>query len=90
MSGHPHPGPTATRGFLAAPARQKPGRAGYWQARAAWVEGRLTAEILPTSGSADIVACARGNALVVLPAEAGTRAAGQEVDILLLDDHLDR
>jgi len=90
MSGHPHPGPAAVRGFLAAPARQRPGRAGYWQARAALVDGRLTAEILPASGSADIAACARGNALVVLPAEAGARAAGDEVDILLLDDPFDR
>jgi len=90
MAGHPHPGPSPVRGCLAAPARQKPGRAGYWQAHAALVDGRLTAEILPSSGSADIVACARGNALVVLPAGTGTRAAGEAVDMLLLDDSFDR
>jgi len=90
MAGHPHPGPAPVRGVLAAAARQRPGRAGYCQARATLVEGRLMAEILPTSGSADMVACARGNALVVLPAGTDTRAAGEEVDILLLDDSSDR
>jgi molybdopterin molybdotransferase len=90
MAGHPQPGPTAVRGVLASAARQRPGRAGYWQARATIEGGRLTVDILATSGSADIVACARGNALVVLPAGTESSAAGDEVDVLLLDDHLDR
>jgi len=90
MAGHRQPGPTLVRGVLAAPARQRPGRAGYWQARAALVDGRLSAEILPTSGSADIVACARANALVVLPAGTGACAAGDAVDLLLIDDMFDR
>jgi molybdopterin molybdotransferase len=90
MAGHPTPGPVTARAVLTGPAGQRAGRTGYWQARATFASGRLTAEILPSSGSADIVACARGNALVILPAELEARAAGEEIDVLLLDDHLDR
>lgn len=90
MAGHPRPARTPLRARLAAPFRQRPGRAGYWQARARLEPDGVTAEILPTSGSADLAACARANAIVILPADCGAVEAGASVDLLLLDDHDDR
>lgn len=83
------------RGRLQAPLRQRPGRAGYFQARAAWTRddagsASLSVEILLTSGSADYASCARGNALAVIPADVADLPAGAIVDVLLLDDHAER
>ena len=90
LASHPVPAARPQPGRLAAPIRQKPGRAGYVQARAVVRNGRLDVEPVATSGSADLVSCARGNALVIVPADATTLPAGSEVRVLLLDDHGDR
>ncbi len=85
MAGYPRPERRPVRARLDTAFRQRPGRAGYWQARARVEPGGLVATILPTSGSADLLACARGNALVILPADCGEVASGGDVDLLLLD-----
>lgn len=90
MAGHPAPRRKIVRGRLATPLRQRPGRTGFHQARARWDDERLVVEVLTTSGSADFAACARGNALAIVPAEVTTLAAGDPVDLLLLDDFDDR
>jgi molybdopterin molybdotransferase len=90
MTGFPNPAPAVLRGTLAGPVRQRPGRAGYHQALARWDGAGLLVEVLPTTGSADFLSCARGNALAVVPAEVASMAAGDPVDVILLDDHADR
>ncbi len=87
MMGSPHPAPSSVRGVLASPVRQRPGRTGYYQARARWSGSAYEVEVLPTSGSADFVSCARGDALAIVPADIATLDAGASVDLLLLDDH---
>ncbi len=87
MMGHPTPVAAPLRGVLDTPVRQKPGRAGCYQARARFREGVCRVEVLPTSGSADFVSCARGNALALVPAGAAALAPGDPIDVHLLDDH---
>ena len=74
------------RGVLSAPLVTRPGRRGYHQARARFDDGRLVVDVVTTSGSADLVSCARGNALAVTPEETTALAAGDPIDVLLLDD----
>ena len=90
MMGFRDPTARPLRGTLLNPLRQRPGRAGYHQAVARWDGSRYAVEVLPTSGSADFVSCARGNALALVPAEAEALGAGDTVDVILLDDHVDR
>lgn len=90
MIGFAEPSPAPVRGILRGAVRQRPGRTGYYQTRARLSEGGCVAEILPTSGSADFVSCARGNALAVVPAEVASMQSGDAIDILLLEDFADR
>ena len=78
------------RAALEAPVRQKAGRTGYYQARLLREEERFRVSVLKTSGSADFLSCARGNALAIVPAGATSLAAGEMIEVLLLDDHEDR
>jgi molybdopterin molybdotransferase len=87
MMGCPEPVQPPVRGVLTSPVRQRPGRDGYVQSRARWNGTTYEVEVIPTSGSADFVACARGNALAIVPAPASTMAPGDPIDVLLLDDH---
>jgi len=90
MMGSPTPAPAPVGGVLATPVRQRPGRAGYYQARALWSGSTYEVQVLPTSGSADFVSCARGNALAIVPSGVVSLAAGDAVELVLLDDHEDR
>jgi molybdopterin molybdotransferase len=90
LASHPAPEWRLRPGRLLAPIRQRPGREAYLQVRAAYRDGRLEVDPIPTSGSADFVSCARGNALVLVPADAASIEAGAEVQVILLDDHGDR
>ena len=90
LASHPRPEWTPIAGRLAAPVTQRPGRAGFVQVRARWHGGRLEADPVPTSGSADLASCARGNALAVLTPSVAEFPAGSEVPVILLDDHADR
>ena len=90
MTGSPNPIPAPVRGVLKSPVRQRPGRAGYYQARATWIGAGYDVEILPTSGSADFVSCARGNALAIVPSGVASLAAGESVEVLLLEDSTER
>lgn len=90
MMGSAHPSPVPVRGVLKTPVRQRPGRVGYLQARAAWAVGGYEIEVIPSSGSADFVSSARGNSLAIIPSDSAALPAGSSVEALLLDDHLDR
>jgi molybdopterin molybdotransferase len=90
MMGFPRPERRPVRAVLASPIRQRPGRAGYYQARVRFADGRCEIEPVKTSGSADFSACARGNALAIAPADTAVLEAGAEIDVLLLDDFEDR
>jgi molybdopterin molybdotransferase len=78
------------RGVLTGPVRQRPGRDAYLQSRARWNGTTFEVEIIPSSGSADFVACARGNALAIVPATVSAMAPGDPIDVVLLDDHQER
>lgn len=90
LASYPAPEWRLQPGRLLAPIRQRPGREAYLQVRAAYRDGRLEVDPIATSGSADFVSCARGNALVLVPADAASIEAGAEVQVILLDDHGDR
>jgi molybdopterin molybdotransferase len=86
MIGLASPSRPMARGVLSSPLRTRAGRRGYHQARARFDGGRLLVDILPTSGSADLVSCARGNALAVTDDATTVLDAGDPIDVLLLDD----
>jgi molybdopterin molybdotransferase len=90
MAGFRAPAAAPLRGILESPVKQRPGRAGYAQARAVWRGDHYEVSVLRTSGSADFVTCARGNALAILPPDAPELPAGAAVDLVLLDDDRDR
>ena len=90
LAGHREPRRLPVRGTLVGPIRQRPGRTGFDQARSRPEAERLLVDILPSSGSADFASCARGNALAIVPAGVASLAAGDPIDVLLLDDADDR
>lgn len=66
------------------------GRKAHLPARVRLDAGRLVARPVPSRGSADLVAHARANALVVLEAERVAAAAGERAPALLLGNFLER
>ncbi len=74
---------------LASPLRNRSGRTSHQPARVRFEDGRLTARPLRSTGSGDLVAHARANALVVLAAEREEAAAGETAEALLLGRFLE-
>jgi molybdopterin molybdotransferase len=72
-----------------APLVNRSRRRAHLPARVRLDEERLVADPVPSRGSADVVAHARANALLVLAAEQVEVAAGTRVPALLLDSFLD-
>ena len=70
--------------------RNKSGRRAYLPARVRSEAGRLVARPVRSMGSADVVAHARANALVVLEASRVHAAAGERAPALLLGSFLER
>ncbi len=75
---------------LLEPARNRSGRKAHLPARVRSEEGRLVARLVPSQGSADLVAHARANALVVLPADRERAEAGERASAILLGNFLER
>jgi molybdopterin molybdotransferase len=71
-------------------ASNRSGRRYYLPARARFEGGRLVARPVATQGSADVVAHARANALVILDAERRRAEAGERAEALLLGNFLER
>jgi molybdopterin molybdotransferase len=70
--------------------RNRSGRRAHSPARVHFEGGRLVARPLRSQGSADLVAHARANALVVLEADRLEAGAGERVPALLLGNFLER
>jgi molybdopterin molybdotransferase len=66
------------------------GRRNHLPARVRFEGGRLVAEPLRSVGSADVVAHARANALVVLESERLRAEAGEKAPAILLGNFLER
>jgi molybdopterin molybdotransferase len=75
---------------LVSSARNRSGRQAYQPARVAFEGGRLVARPIRSAGSADVVAHARANALVVLRAERTQAEAGERAPAILLGNFLER
>ena len=75
---------------LGEPASNRSGRRYYLPARVRAEGGTLVARPLPTQGSADLVAHARANALVILEADRRRAERGEKADALLLGSFLER
>lgn len=73
---------------IAAGVKNRSGRRAHSPARVMWSSGRLLAEPLRSMGSADIVAHARANALLVMEAERLQAEAGERLPAVLLGDLL--
>ncbi len=74
---------------LASAVRNRSGRTSHLPARVRWRDGRLVAELVRSAGSADLVAHARANALVVIEADRAEAAAGEDASALLLSSFLE-
>src|SRR5262249_25736545 len=70
--------------------RNRSGREAYLPARVRSEGGRLVAHPVPSQGSGDLVAHARANALVILPAERTAAQAGERASAILLGNFLER
>jgi len=70
--------------------KNRSGRKAHVPARVRFEAGRLVARPLRSLGSADLVAHARANALVVLDAERTTAEAGEKAPAILLGNFLER
>ncbi len=75
---------------LLGPVRNKSGREAHLPARVRSEAGRLVAEPIHSAGSADVLAHARANALIVLDARRLQAGAGERAPALLLGNFLDR
>ena len=74
-------------GELVADAKQKPGRKFFKQAMTVWRRGRFIVRPIETQGSADLVAFSSANSLLILEADVASLKAGQQVEVLLLDNN---
>jgi molybdopterin molybdotransferase len=86
----PLAGERVVRAELQEALRQKPNRTGYYQARVRRDGDRYRVAVLRSSGSADFVSCARGNALAIVPAGTAAIERGGMIDVMLLDDDRER
>ncbi len=75
---------------LASAVRNRSGRTHHLPALVRWREGRLSAELIRSTGSGDLVAHARANALVVIEADRSEIAAGEDAEAVLLGRFLEQ
>jgi molybdenum cofactor synthesis domain-containing protein len=80
----------AAEAELESAVRNRSGRRAHVPARVRWEGGRLVARPVASQGSADAVAHARANALVVLEPARTAAAAGERVPVVLLGNFLER
>jgi molybdopterin molybdotransferase len=74
---------------LASAVRNRSGRTSHLPARVRWQDGRFVAQLVRSLGSADLVAHAKANALVVIEAGRTAAAAGEGASALLLSSFLE-
>ncbi len=83
MMGHPEPAPPPLVAALAAESSIRGDRTAFAPAALRWEAGGYVAEVVPTHGSADLVAFSRADALAVL--EPGRHGPGARVTVHPLD-----
>ena len=71
---------------LTSDLRSKTGRENYVPARAYFEDDELVTAPIPSKGSADVLAYARGNAYVVVPGDIDDLERGREVDVVLREE----
>lgn len=86
MQGDASPLPRRLPARLTSNVRREPGRLEFARARLESGDGGLRATLLPNQASGAATSMADADALVCLPAEASTLAAGTLVDVLLMSD----
>jgi molybdopterin molybdotransferase len=74
---------------LLGPVTNRSGRLSHVPARVRWEEGRLVARALRSSGSGDLAAHSRANALVVIAAERTEAEAGERAEAIPLGNFLE-
>ncbi len=82
LSGRRPEGPGFTRAFMERDFSMRSDRVHVVPSRFRIVDGRVSVSPFTLNGSADIVACARCNSLIVFDAGVYTAAKGSEVTIL--------
>ena len=75
---------------LAEGVKNRSGREAYLPVRVRGENGRLLARPVPSQGSGDLVAHARANALVIVPAERTAAEPGERAAAILLGNFLER
>jgi len=75
---------------LLEPLKNRSGRKAHLPARVRFEGGRMVARPLPSLGSADLVAHARANALVILEADRLAAQPGERASAILLGNFLER
>ncbi|HMC81676.1 MAG TPA: gephyrin-like molybdotransferase Glp [Candidatus Polarisedimenticolia bacterium] len=70
---------------LEEPVAQRPGRTGYLPGSLSFREGTVRIRPIPTTGSADLLAHSRADALLIVPADRGEIPAGDRVRALVLE-----
>ncbi len=90
MMGFETPVPPRLSGTLEQPIEQRGGRTGYYQARARWDGSGFAVNVLPTSGSADFVSCARGNVIAIVPPDRKRMEQGDPIQFIPLKEFQDR
>jgi molybdopterin molybdotransferase len=88
MQGAPEVHPGALSAILAQPVSQRPGRTAYLPGTLRFADASVRIEPLPTTGSADLAAYSRANALYVIPSDRDRLEAGECVRVLPLDSTL--
>ena len=77
--------PPRVQAKLVRQVRQRPGRKFFKPARVGWADGKFRVAPIDTRGSADLVGFSRANSLLVMDASATIIAAGESVEVVLLD-----
>ena len=86
MMGDPRPAPPRIRARLLGDLPHRPGRTELARGRVASQEDGWTVEPHPNQGSGSLVSLGAGNGLILVPASSTGLAAGDTVDVLLVDD----
>jgi molybdopterin molybdotransferase len=88
MMGHPNLFRRTVTATLAHPLKHRPGRMEFIRVTLAMEAGRLLATSTGAQSSGDLCSMARADGLLVVPAESGNLAAGDVVQVQLLDGSL--
>lgn len=84
LQGIPSPEGVHLEARLEADISQHPGRTGYLPGKLSLAGGSVAVRPIPTTGSADLPAHSRADALIIVPAERSELRSGDQVKVLLI------